>query len=792
MAQAKCEIECLVKNRQRMFQSVLGFGINLRLNRLYIGYDINVNTLDKIIRKKSYTPDMAFIRLTSQQLMEGLYHLERIGIIHKDIKPENIYVKPNREQILIGNFHYCTYLQEPQNLVYNDKSLNYRAIEAFIEPEKVSHSVDVWSAGCVINEMLNFGRLLFEGKTPLAIIGSIYEIIGAPTRENCEGYDEIPFYKYIHFASSSDSFKPNFNMDNFHQYLNDFFERIFTHSISDRLSAKEALFHPFLKDLATEGLKKSEKWRKDYDALSDHSLKFEAQIRYVNALVEKIKEQKDRQNLDIKNKDMCKIITPKQLKRKRKLQKNNKSNPLLKELAKKPKLEPDDIKKISHLIEPTKKVSLEEKINFYKKQDVRKIFRSNTLFRRILFKTGKIELPLAYEILAKIEYGKMKLSDVKSGKVMKRKMVNLETRLKLKREKRLNKIKEIIKKRVEIKEKRICQALKRNLKNQPLPATVVKDKLIKESETTPPKKPINPESFMPPVFLNVEKKPEFAVPRIPEKITVKKQKSIENIVKEKKNIVEERKTKIKLLEISELPAEPIKVKKNEKPKHQEKSSILNHKITKPDKPFPQCLMPDDEPCSSKSIVKAKDKPWYEIKTVPELPFDKAPKIYIPPDNILMKPPYPTSQKNSRKSSHKSLTQKTSSVKPLKIPSVTTPAQRIQKLKAQTPLFSPPNDLPTSKPSPTVGRLYNQLTTKSPAVKTNDLQFDLKKFHNNRLEIDLNKDKLIKEKSYELLTEPPKPPTLPKKQPRTSETKNTIRNLLTIEKVKLQKKGGRNK
>uniref|UniRef100_A0A0K0G2J8 Cyclin-dependent kinase 5 (inferred by orthology to a human protein) n=1 Tax=Strongyloides venezuelensis TaxID=75913 RepID=A0A0K0G2J8_STRVS len=808
LIQFKSEIECLVKNRERMFEPILGFAINLRLNRLYIGYTINNNTLEKVVKDDNYVPDISFIRFVSQQIIEGLYHLERIGIVHKDIKPSNIFVKSDNGRITIGNFHYCSCIKEPHNLVYNDKSYNYRSLEAYIEPLKLTHAVDMWGAGCVIYEMCTGGFPLFEGTTPLAIVGSIYKVIGAPSRELCNGYDKIPFYKYIHFARTRPT-KLNFSMQSLNPYLEDFFDKIFTHNSTGRITPYDALFHPYLEDISIEGMKASEKWHMKYEKLNDHSLRFEIQVRYINSLIQKIKEQQDRK-ID-SSEELSKILLEKlsedrkEFAKFKRLEMKRKQIANLKILAKKQKLISSDIDKMVGKINTPNKLTLEQRLEIYKKKDVRSIFVTKPLFRRILIRTGKIPVPLAYEILARIESGKMKLKDVKPGNKMEQKLLSIREKEKIKRAKRLSKVKKLDKIKLRKAKKTDSDIRKVDLRKKFSIIKPVIKKSTRSKNVLSSKAKVKSKSLVQQKKTTLEKKPTFAIPKLPKHLTEKISKDsdvvVGKVLKNKQQEVNDKKRKTKLIDISEVPSEnstPKKcnnIHKMEKNKELEEIPLSKNcetQVSKTIKPFPQCLMPDDEPCSSKSIIKAKDKPWYEIKTNPSLPYDKAPKIYIPPDNqISQKRTYNNSiQKKNKKIPNKSSTcNKGQVVKPLKIPPVLTPAERIQKLKAQTPLFSPPN-LHLGKPSPTVSHLYNQLSNNksSPALKQTDLINDNTSFRKDRHERDVKRHSLtIKDRLFERITTPPKPPTLLTTKQPSVETEGTIKNLLTVKKDKIQKK-----
>jgi serine/threonine protein kinase len=89
-----------------------------------------------------------------------------MNTVHRDIKCANILVSPD------GTLKICDFglarivakSARPLQLTPRVVTRWYRAPELLLDDKFYSFGVDVWSAGCVLAEILAQGRPLFSGK----------------------------------------------------------------------------------------------------------------------------------------------------------------------------------------------------------------------------------------------------------------------------------------------------------------------------------------------------------------------------------------------------------------------------------------------------------------------------------------------------------------------------------------------------------------------------------------------------------------------------------------------------
>lgn len=105
------------------------------------------------------------IKRYMHQLLSGLQHCHEKGILHRDIKGSNLLIDKTG-QLKIGDFGLANYYEprEGRPLTNRVVTLWYRAPELLMGDTDYGVGIDLWSAGCLLAEMLA-GRPILPGRT---------------------------------------------------------------------------------------------------------------------------------------------------------------------------------------------------------------------------------------------------------------------------------------------------------------------------------------------------------------------------------------------------------------------------------------------------------------------------------------------------------------------------------------------------------------------------------------------------------------------------------------------------
>ncbi|XP_074534160.1 mitogen-activated protein kinase 12 [Halichoeres trimaculatus] len=113
------------------------------------------------------------------QTLKGLKYIHSAGIIHRDLKPGNLAVNQDCE-LKILDFGLAR--QADSEMTGYVVTRWYRAPEVILSWMRYTQTVDIWSVGCIMAEMLQ-GKPLFKGSDHLDQLSEIMKITGTPTQE---------------------------------------------------------------------------------------------------------------------------------------------------------------------------------------------------------------------------------------------------------------------------------------------------------------------------------------------------------------------------------------------------------------------------------------------------------------------------------------------------------------------------------------------------------------------------------------------------------------------------------
>lgn len=163
-----------------------------------------------------------------EELAQGLLYLHSAGIVHRDMKPENVMVSSTQDEhllqptknnnIKIIDFGFSVYLQELKEHKTLCGTLNYTAPEIYNGLD-YDYRADIFSLGVVLYFMVR-GELPFHNDTQEILIKNIVE-------------GDYPLENDEHFMNVS-------------EHARDLIKRMLDTDPQTRISLQEVLAHPWI------------------------------------------------------------------------------------------------------------------------------------------------------------------------------------------------------------------------------------------------------------------------------------------------------------------------------------------------------------------------------------------------------------------------------------------------------------------------------------------------------------------------------------------------------------------
>ena len=205
----------IIKGEHSTFINLIEWKQDDTTLELILDEERGVDLLDKI--STSNRLDTKVIKEIFRKLVQGVDKAHDLGIVHRDIKLENIKISLSKEGIVVKILDWGMAVTNPEQVTNPGGSSQYVAPEVLsVYSAKVGPWNDVWGLGVVLYAMMT-KRLPFSHKDPEKL------------------------FIYIR------SYYVNYKVEGLEEDAIDLLKCIFT-SFKERFTCKDILKHPFLKE----------------------------------------------------------------------------------------------------------------------------------------------------------------------------------------------------------------------------------------------------------------------------------------------------------------------------------------------------------------------------------------------------------------------------------------------------------------------------------------------------------------------------------------------------------------
>lgn len=207
-------------------------------------------TLSKVVQVSELSTE--HIKYLLYQMLRGLLYLHSAGVIHRDLKTENVLVNGENSDLKIADFGLVKSIQQFKDDVEMTQYVStrwYRAPQIVCGFVDYGYEVDVWAVGCIFAEML-LKEPLFQGHSNIDQMKRIFRVLGTPTRRELDWVKEP---RVMNWLCSFTDFPENGSFyelfANQSKDCKDLLRRLLEVNPKDRITVSDALSHPFLRDV---------------------------------------------------------------------------------------------------------------------------------------------------------------------------------------------------------------------------------------------------------------------------------------------------------------------------------------------------------------------------------------------------------------------------------------------------------------------------------------------------------------------------------------------------------------
>uniref|UniRef100_M8CHZ4 Casein kinase II subunit alpha n=1 Tax=Aegilops tauschii TaxID=37682 RepID=M8CHZ4_AEGTA len=219
------------------------------LQNLYGGPNI-IKLLDVVRDDDSKTPSLIFEYVNNTDFRALDFSHSR-GIMHRDVKPHNIMIDHEKRQLRLIDWGLAEFYHPRMEYNVRVASRCYKGPELLVDLLDYDYSLDLWSLGCMFAAMIFRVDPFFHGQDNYQQLVKITKVLGTEDfHRYLEKYGlrldpQLEMLVGRHRKKPWEKFVDSGNRHLVSPEAIDFLDKLLRYDHQERLTAKEAMAHPY-------------------------------------------------------------------------------------------------------------------------------------------------------------------------------------------------------------------------------------------------------------------------------------------------------------------------------------------------------------------------------------------------------------------------------------------------------------------------------------------------------------------------------------------------------------------